>query len=157
MLALAVIFGLFVGLSLGLTGGGGSILAVPLLVYGLHVAPKEAVGVSLAAVGATALAGAVQRLWRGEVEVATGLMFAAAGMVGAPAGVWLGRRLPEPLLLLSFAALMLWVAARTWRPSSAPRPGRRPCRPTARRAAGTRRGSSAGPPAAPACWRRRAS
>ena len=114
MLALTLIFGLFVGLSLGLTGGGGSILAVPLLVYGLHVTPKEAVGVSLAAVGATALAGAVQRVWRGEVEVATGLMFAAAGMVGAPAGVWLGRRLPEPLLLMSFAALMLWVAARMW-------------------------------------------
>jgi uncharacterized membrane protein YfcA len=41
-------------------------------------------------------------------------MFAAAGMLGAPAGTWLGRRLPEPLLLMSFAALMLWVAARMW-------------------------------------------
>ena len=114
MLALAVIFGALVGLSLGLTGGGGSILAVPLLVYGLHVAPREAVGVSLAAVGATALAGAAQRLRRGEVEVPTALMFAAAGMAGAPLGAWAGRRVPEALLLLSFAALMLWVAARMW-------------------------------------------
>jgi uncharacterized membrane protein YfcA len=114
MLALAVVFGAVVGLSLGLTGGGGSIFAVPLLVYGLGVAPREAVGVSLAAVGATALSGAAQRLWRREIEVPTGLLFAAAGMAGAPLGAWIGRRAPEALLLLSFAALMLWVAARMW-------------------------------------------
>jgi len=111
---LAVIFGLVVGLSLGLTGGGGSILAVPLLVYGLGLAPTEAVGVSLAAVGATALVGAAERMRRGEVEVRTGLIFAAAGMLGAPLGAWVGRRLPGPVLLLGFAGLMLWVAVRMW-------------------------------------------
>jgi uncharacterized membrane protein YfcA len=103
-----------VGFSLGLTGGGGSILAVPLLVYGLAVAPKQAVGLSLAAVGATALVGAAQRLWRGEVELPTGLMFALAGMLGAPAGSWIGRRVPDAVLLVAFAVLMLWVAARMW-------------------------------------------
>jgi len=86
VLALALIFGAAVGFSLGLTGGGGSIIAVPLLVYGLAMAPRQAVGVSLAAVGATALVGAVHRLWHGEVEVRTGLMFAVAGMLGAPVG-----------------------------------------------------------------------
>jgi uncharacterized membrane protein YfcA len=114
MLALALIFGAAVGFSLGLTGGGGSILAVPLLVYGLAVAPKQAVGVSLAAVGATALAGAVQRLVRREVEVPTGLLFAIAGMIGAPAGLWIGQKLPDSVLLMAFAALMLWIAARMW-------------------------------------------
>ena len=114
MLALALIFGAAVGFSLGLTGGGGSILAVPLLVYGLAVAPKQAVGVSLAAVGATALAGAVQRLVRREVEVPTGLLFAIAGMLGAPAGLWIGQKLPDAVLLMAFAALMLWIAARMW-------------------------------------------
>lgn len=118
MLALAALFGIVVGVSLGLTGGGGSIVAVPLLVYGLSVAPRQAVGVSLAAVGATALAGAVHRLWRREVEVRTGLLFAAAGMLGAPVGTAVGRRVPEALLLLLFAALMLWVAARMWRKAS---------------------------------------
>jgi uncharacterized membrane protein YfcA len=64
--ALALIFGAIVGFSLGLTGGGGSIIAVPLLVYGLEMPPRQAVGVSLAAVGATALVGAVHRKGKGE-------------------------------------------------------------------------------------------
>ena len=57
MTPLGVVFGALVGLSLGLTGGGGAIFAVPLLVYGLGVPAQEAVGVSLAAVGATSLVG----------------------------------------------------------------------------------------------------
>ena len=96
---LSLLFGAVVGLSLGLTGGGGSIFAVPLLVYGLAVRPREAIGVSLAAVGATALVGCLRRLARGEVEVRTGLIFAVAGMLGAPAGSWLGGRVPEAVLL----------------------------------------------------------
>lgn len=51
MLGLAVVFGCVVGFALGLTGGGGGVFAVPLLVYGLAVAPREAIGISLAAVG----------------------------------------------------------------------------------------------------------
>jgi uncharacterized membrane protein YfcA len=116
--ALAVIFGAAVGFSLGLTGGGGSIIAVPLLVYGLGMPPRQAVGVSLAAVGATALVGAVHRLWQREVEVRTGLMFALAGIVGAPVGSVIARRVPEALLLMLFAALMLWVALMMWRKAS---------------------------------------
>ena len=105
--ALGLAFGAVVGFSLGLTGGGGSIFAVPLLVYGLAVRPREAIGISLAAVGATALVGGLRRLARGEVEVRTGLLFAAAGMLGAPAGSWLGGGVPEGLLLVLFAVLML--------------------------------------------------
>ena len=111
--ALSLFYGLIVGFSLGL-GGGGSIFAVPLLVYGLGVRTREAIGVSLAAVGATALVGGLRRLARGEVEVRTGLLFAAAGMLGAPAGSWLGSRLPEGVLLGLFAALMVAVAVRMW-------------------------------------------
>lgn len=112
---LGLLFGAVVGLSLGLTGGGGSIFAVPLLVYGLGVRPREAIGVSLAAVAATALVGCLRRLGRGEVEVHTGLIFAIAGMIGAPAGSWLGGRVPEGWLLTLFAGLMVLVAARMWR------------------------------------------
>ena len=112
--ALSLAYGLIVGFSLGLTGGGGSIFAVPLLVYGLAVRTREAIGVSLAAVGATALVGGLRRLARGEVEVRTGLLFAAAGMLGAPAGSWLGRRVPEGVLMLLFAVLMVLVAVRMW-------------------------------------------
>lgn len=112
--ALGLAFGAVVGFSLGLTGGGGSIFAVPLLVYGLGVRTREAIGVSLAAVGATALVGGLRRLASGEVEVRTGLVFAAAGMLGAPAGSWLGGRVPEGVLLALFAVLMLLVAVRMW-------------------------------------------
>jgi uncharacterized membrane protein YfcA len=112
---LSLCFGLVVGFSLGLTGGGGSIFAVPLLVYGLGASPREAVGVSLAAVGATALFGMVQRLRAGEVEVRTGLIFSAGGVLGAPAGSWLGSLVPPGVLLVLFAGLMVLVAARMWR------------------------------------------
>ena len=114
MSPLAALLGALVGLSLGLTGGGGAIFAVPLLVYGLRVDPREAIGVSLVTVGATALVGFVQR-WRvGLVEMRTGLLFAAAGMTTAPLGAWLAVRIPEALLLVMFAVLMLVVALRMW-------------------------------------------
>jgi uncharacterized membrane protein YfcA len=118
MIALSLLFGSIVGLSLGLTGGGGAIFAVPLLVYGLAVAPQNAVGISLAAVGTTALIGALQRLQAHEVDLKTGLLFALAGILGAPLGAWLNARLPGALLLVLFALLMLVVAVRMWRRAS---------------------------------------
>jgi uncharacterized membrane protein YfcA len=126
MVALSPVFGVVVGFALGLTGGGGSIFAVPLLVYGLAVAPREAIGISLAAVGATALVGALQRLRTGEVELGTGVVFAIAGMVGAPLGSWVNGYLPESVLLVLFAGLMAFVAIRMWRLASRAAPPRRP-------------------------------
>ena len=114
MFGLAILFGCVVGFALGLTGGGGGVFAVPLLVYGLAVAPREAVGISLAAVGGTALAGVVPRLWRGEVELRTGLLFAVAGMIGAPIGSYISTLFPETVLLVMFGVLMLIVAWRMW-------------------------------------------
>lgn len=111
----SILFGMIVGFSLGLTGGGGAIFAVPLLVYGLHVAPQEAVAVSLAAVGATAFVGFVSRLRQGQVEVPTGLLFSTAGMIGAPGGAWLAGRVSDVMLLTAFSVLMVFVAARMWR------------------------------------------
>ena len=118
MSPLSLIFGAVVGLSLGLTGGGGAIFAVPLLVYGLSVPPREAVGISLAAVGMTSLIGFLNRWRLGQVEIRTGLLFAAAGMIGAPIGSWIGGLLPEVLLLSLFAGLMVVVAVRLWQQSS---------------------------------------
>ena len=114
MLLLTVLCGVAVGVSLGLTGGGGSILAVPLLIYGLGVQPQSAVSVSLAAVGATSVVGAVQRSLHGLIEFKTGLLFAASGVLGVPLGTWIGTQLPTPLLLILFAGLMLMVAKRMW-------------------------------------------
>jgi uncharacterized membrane protein YfcA len=119
MWALSIFFGAIVGFSLGLTGGGGAIFAVPLLVYGLSMSPREAVGTSLASVGAMSLAGFLGWWRAGQVEVRTGLLFAAAGMLGAPFGTWLSRRTPPGVLLGLFAVLMLVVAQRMWSKSRA--------------------------------------
>ena len=121
MLGLAIGFGAVVGFALGLTGGGGGIFAVPLLVYGLGTPPREAVGISLASVGGTALFGAVPRLMNNEVELRTGLMFAIAGMLGAPLGSYIAAFVDEKLLLLMFAVLMLVVAQRMWAKSDSQR------------------------------------
>ena len=104
--------GLVVGVSLGLTGGGGSIFAVPILIYGLGVPVGTSIGLSLAAVGVTAGFGAALRL--NEVDVRDGLVFAFAGMVLAPAGTWLGSKLSGPLLLSALAVLMAIVGTRMW-------------------------------------------
>ncbi len=116
----AVVAGMLVGLSLGLTGGGGAIFAVPLLVYWIGVEPSTAVGISLLTVATTAAVGAVERWWYGQVEVPTGLLFATAGMLTAPLGSWLGDRIPEQPLLASFAVLMLVIAIRMWRKANEP-------------------------------------
>ena len=118
MLLLSVLFGALVGFALGLTGGGWSLLAVPLLVYGLSMAPREAFGVSLAAVGATALAGVIPRIRAGQVEIGTGVLFAIAGMLGAPLGTWIAGMIPETVLLMMFSVLMLLVAWTLWRKSN---------------------------------------
>jgi hypothetical protein len=109
---MSVLFGVIVGLSLGLTGGGGSIFAVPLLIYGLGVAPQSAVAVSLGAVAIASAFGAVEGCARGVVEWRAAIIFAVAGMLAAPLGVYLGGAASEDLIVLSFAALMLVVALR---------------------------------------------
>lgn len=112
---LSVGFGLLVGVSLGLTGGGGSIFAVPLLLYGLSVPVGTALGLSLATVGITAGFGAALRWIHGEVEWKAGLLFSLGGMITAPLGAALGRHLPSAALLSAFAVLMGYVGWRLWR------------------------------------------
>ncbi|MCC6135443.1 MAG: sulfite exporter TauE/SafE family protein [Candidatus Contendobacter sp.] len=112
---LSLLFGVLIGFALGLTGGGGSVFAVPLLVYGLDIPAHQAVVISLAAVGATALGGGLARLRDGQAELRTALIFGLSGSVGAPLGAWLNPRFPATALLTGFALLMLAVAARMWR------------------------------------------
>lgn len=130
MNVMAMLFGSVIGLSLGLTGGGGAIFAVPLLVYGLDVPARQAVGISLAAVGGTALVGFLNRLRAREVEPRTGLLFSAAGMVGAPFGARLSELIPEAVLMTLFAGLMGIVAVRMWRRTLASWRQRAACGPT---------------------------
>ena len=99
-----------IGLSLGLTGAGGSIITLPVLVYLAGVAPREAVGLSLFIVGTAALVGAITRWRSGEVHGRAVLMFSLSGMVGAALGSRLTHAVPPHALMMIFAALMLVVA-----------------------------------------------
>ena len=112
---LGLAFGLIVGISLGLTGGGGSIFGVPLLVYGLNIPVGTSIGLSLAAVGITAGFGAALRLKEKEVDLRAGLVFAVAGMVLAPLGAWIGTKVSPALLLSAFALIMAFIGLRMWR------------------------------------------
>lgn len=114
MLRLTLLLGTLVGFSLGMTGGGGAIFAVPLLVYVLGIPTREAVGISLLTVGSTAMVGFIQRARNGLVEFPTGMLFALAGMIGAPIGSKLAELIPEAVLLVAFAFLMLLISFRMW-------------------------------------------
>lgn len=103
--------GALVGFSLGLVGGGGSILAVPLMVYVVGVAqPHVAIGTSALAVAANAALGLANHARRGNVNWRAGLVFAAAGMVGAAAGSTAGKAVDGDYLLFLFALVMIAVA-----------------------------------------------
>lgn len=106
----AIASGGAVGFALGLVGGGGSILAVPLLVYVVGVpAPHVAIGTSAVAVAANAAANLAGRARQGLVKWRCAAVFAAAGVAGALAGAQLGLRMPADPLLALFALLMIVV------------------------------------------------
>ena len=104
--------GFLVGLSLGALGSGGSILAVPALVYAAGQAPQEATATSLLLVGVAALSALPAHYRAGRVEVAPGVAFGLTGIGGSFAGTAINRRLDPDVLLLAFSGLIL-VAA--WR------------------------------------------
>lgn len=110
MIALTVALAVLVGVSLGLLGGGGSILTVPLLAYVAGMDAKQAIATSLLVVGATSAVGAVSHARAGRVQWRTGLIFGAAGMAGAYGGGLLGHFIPGSVLLLGFAAMMIATA-----------------------------------------------
>lgn len=113
---LASLSGIVVGFVLGLVGGGGSILAVPLMVYVVGVAsPHLAIGTSALAVAANALSGLASHARARNVNWRCGGMFALAGVAGAWAGSSLGKAVDGQRLLALFALLMLVVAFFMWR------------------------------------------
>lgn len=110
MIALTVALAVLVGVTLGLLGGGGSILTVPLLAYVAGMDAKEAIATSLLVVGVTSAVGAISHARAGRVQWRTGILFGIAGMVGAYAGGLLARFIPGNILLLAFAAMMIATA-----------------------------------------------
>ena len=104
--------GALVGFVLGLIGGGGSILAVPLLIYVVGVAsPHVAIGTSAVAVAASAAANLAGHARAGNVKWPCALVFAAAGVLGAALGSHVGKAIDGQKLLLLFGLLMIVIAA----------------------------------------------
>ncbi|MFP5315687.1 MAG: TSUP family transporter, partial [Actinomycetes bacterium] len=102
-----VLLSVVIGLSLGLLGGGGSILTVPILTYVAGLDAKEAIAASLFVVGVTSAVSAIDHARKGRVKWRTGLIFGAAGMAGAFGGGLLGGRIPGTILMIAFALMMI--------------------------------------------------
>jgi hypothetical protein len=115
------------GVSLGLLGGGGSILAVPILVYIFGVEPHAAIAMSLALVGSTAFAAAGLHQRAGQVDAKAGVLFAACAAPVSLLGAKAAMLLPGALLLFFFGLLMVAAGGAMWRRrnDAADAPGRR--------------------------------
>ena len=110
MIALAVALAVFVGISLGLLGGGGSILTVPLLSYVAGLDPKQAIATSLFVVGVTSAIGSIAHARAGRVRWRIAAVFGAAAMAGAYGGGRLAHFIPGNVLLIAFALIMIAAA-----------------------------------------------
>ncbi|WP_375373054.1 sulfite exporter TauE/SafE family protein [Roseomonas sp. KE2513] len=106
---LAVLSGGLVGFTLGLIGGGGSILATPLLLYVVGLQPHIAIGTGALAVSANAFANFAGHARAGNVRWADAAIFAGVGMIGAAIGSWFGKSFDGQRLLFLFAILMVIV------------------------------------------------
>jgi uncharacterized membrane protein YfcA len=126
MLIIASLLAVLVGVSLGIMGGGGSILTVPILRYVLGMEAHRAIAVSMIVVGTTSLAALVPHARRGSVRWRVGLVFGLAGMLGAYAAGRLTHYIPGIVLLSGFALMMFATAfamLRKHAPSAPAQPG----------------------------------
>jgi uncharacterized membrane protein YfcA len=115
---IGTVLAVLIGVALGLLGGGGSIMTLPILVYVIGVEPHEAIALSLLVVGATSMAALVPHARGGRVAWRAGGLFGAASMVGAYLGGKLGHFAPATLLLLLFTGMMVAAAIAMMRPRS---------------------------------------
>jgi len=107
VIALTIGLAVFVGVALGLLGGGGSILTVPLLAYVAGVEPKHAIAMSLLVVGVTSAIAAISHARAGRVRWRIATLFGLAAMAGAYAGGLMARFIPGTVLLVAFAVIMI--------------------------------------------------
>jgi hypothetical protein len=107
MIALAALFAALIGLALGALGGGGSILTVPVLVYGLAIDPKQAIATSLPLVGLTALVGALGHWRAGQVQMRAALPVGVMAMSGAYGGGVAAASVPARAQMAILAVIMI--------------------------------------------------
>lgn len=114
---ISILLGSFTGIVLALTGAGGAIIAVPLLIFGLHLAVAEAAPIALLAVCLSAAIGALLALMQKKVRYRAAGFIALTGAVAAPVGIWLAQKLPNAPLILLFAIVLMYVAYDMFRQS----------------------------------------
>ncbi|MDX2243203.1 MAG: sulfite exporter TauE/SafE family protein [Leptolyngbyaceae cyanobacterium bins.302] len=111
-----------IGVSLGLLGGGGSVLAVPILVYAMGINPKSAIAMSLVIVGTVSLMGAIRHWRNGNINFRTAYIFGSATMLGAFGGAKVAtlpfvtgtlQMLLFAILMLVAAGFMIWNSSRS--------------------------------------------
>jgi uncharacterized protein len=127
-LVLALLAGGLTGLALGALGGGGSMLAVPAMIYLLGFSPAAATTAALVVVTLTSVTALVTHARGGAVRWREGALFAAAGLVPAAIGGAVSGRLPAGVLMGAFAVVAVLAAVRMLRPSASVRPDGVPVR-----------------------------
>ena len=115
-----LLIGIVMGLALGLTGAGGSILAVPLLVWCLGWTLQQAAPLALLALCASSILGTIAAWDVRIIRYRLAMLMAAVGMIFAPLGIHMADTLPQSLLSALLAALLFASAARLWRQAHAP-------------------------------------
>ena len=114
-MTLSLVFGTIIGVLLGLLGGGGSILAVPVLVYALDLAVAQAIPVSLIVVAVASAVGALPKVRANQVQWRLAGIFAAAGIPATFVGTAVGERLPQHAIMVGFAIVMIVAGMRMLR------------------------------------------
>lgn len=120
VVAIAIALSLVIGISLGLLGGGGSILTLPILRYVLGMEAHDAIAVSLLVVGTTSAAAVIPHARRGRVRWRTAIIFGLAGMVGAFGAGRVAHFIPSSVLLGLFGVMMIVTAAAMMRGRKVP-------------------------------------
>ena len=109
-----LVLGACIGLVTGLTGAGGTVLAVPLLTIALGLNMQQAAAISLVAIALSAGMQSIRGLMHGVVRYKAAMLIAACGLLAAPVGVRLAAHLPQTWLKLAYAAVLLYVALLAW-------------------------------------------
>lgn len=119
-ITLALFLGVLIGVLLGLLGGGGSILAVPALVYALGMDMDQAIPMSLIVIGAASAIGLLPKILAQQVQWRLAAIFAITGIPATFAGTAIGRHLPQSALLVGFAAVMVVAGIRMLQDAGGP-------------------------------------
>lgn len=115
---LGILPGIFTGFVLGLTGSGGTIIAVPLLIFGLNVTVAEAAPVALLSVGVSAAVATYSSLRQRIIRYRAAGLIAGTGMLITPAGVWVAQQFSDALLTVLFSAVLAYAALYMYRKSN---------------------------------------